>query len=93
MAFPKVLIIYVPLLSVLTLCMEFLSSTCSPPPTSPGSWAAAGTSEKRETVFPLQVSFRFTPNISVDNFQDVLKAFASTDQEFEIKVEPLSETQ
>ena len=62
-------------------------------PTAPGSWAAAGTSGKRETVFPLQVSFRFTQNISVDNFQYVLKAFASPDQESEIKVEPLSETQ
>ena len=68
MAFPKVLIIYVPLHSVLTLCMEFLSSARPPAPTAPGSRAAAGTSEKRETVFPLQVSFRFTPYISVANF-------------------------
>ena len=48
---------------------------------------------KTGDCIPLQVSFRFTQNISVNNFQDVLKAFASTDQESEIKVEPLSETQ
>ena len=64
-----------------------------PPPTAPGSWAAAGTSEKRWTVFHLQVSFIFTPNISVDNFQYVLNAFASTDPESEMKLETLSETQ